>query len=378
VALTVVGNPTGAVVHGATTIATVFPTGYTVVAEDLDVLIVLSKNRTEATVPATPANYTLVGTGLGGVTGAAVDAGRIRLTVFTRVLAAGNTAPTVGNGGGNATGPVLSGWHYILRKDAAGTYDVILTVLSQATSTLSWSQPTGSVPVWAAGDHLLMPSGATTDAVAGFTPGTVAGTGLTVGSYTEDIDVLTTQGDDARMTCTRTTVTTGPTSVVTRAITLTTTASTGAMGLIRVRHIPASVGATVTPAAVGASATVGVPVVSVPAGTSAFTVGASLAGSVHVLGFGATTQLWTTLLPTTVTATATFGVPSLWGPPSGVQAVALAHNLVRVTWNPVLAADGYRVERNGTLIADFVAGTQYDDSGVVEETAYDYRVEAYR
>jgi len=374
VTLSLVGTPT-TFVAAATTVASAFPGGYTVTDGDLACVIVWSKHRTEATVPATPANHTQVGTGLGGVTGAAVDAGKIRLTVFTRELAVGNTAPTISQTAG--TGNFVAVAIYVLRKSAAGTYATVLNVLSEATSGTSWSEVLPGVPDWLADDHLILPSGATTDSVTGFTVGTLTATGLTVGTITENIDAGTIQGDDARLTAANAAVTAGPPSVApTRALTISGVSSTGAMGILRVRHVAAGQDATISATTVAAAASV--PSVLVTSPPAVFITGQSATGSVDQLGLGGTTNEDQWLFPLVVQARVSIPTPLLWGPPSGLTAVPLSSSSIRLTWHPVLAADGYDVERDGTIVAQSVVGTQYDDIGLTASTEYDYRVRAVR
>lgn len=374
--LSLVGTPT-AFVAAATSVASAFPGGYTVVADDLACLIVWSKHRTETTVPAIPSGWTQVGTGLGGVTAAGVDAGKIRITIFRRDLIVGDTAPTVSQAGG--TGNFVAAAIYVLRKSAAGTYVTVLDVLSEATSGTTWLESTTGTPDWTTDDLLILPSGATTDSVTGFSVGSVTGTGLTVSTPTENIDAGTTQGDDARLTCANAAVTAGPaTAVGTRALTISGVSSTGAMGILRVRHVAAAADATVSAVTVVAVASIPTVIVESPPG--ALIAGQSSIGSVDLLAFGASTTADATLFPLVVQATAVVpaGPVMLWGPPAGLTATVLSSSAIRLNWNPVLAADGYDVERDDVVIAFSVVGTQYDDTGLAPSTAYDYRVRAVR
>jgi hypothetical protein len=348
-----------------------------VTADDLACLVVMSKHRTETNGPSEPSGWTQVGTGLGGITGSGVDVGKIRITVFERVLQAGDTAPSVGQSGGQ--GNFLAAAIYVFRKSAAGTYETVLDVLSEETAGTSWSEAMAGTPDWLTDDHLVLPSGARTDSVTGFAVGTLTATGLTVGTITEDFDAGTTQGDDARLTSTHATVTAGPPTVApTRALTITGTSSAGAMGILRVRHVAAGENASVD--AVTVSAVVSIPAALVTTGdeAQAFTVGASLLGNVDELGLGASSDVDAILLPPTVQATASVPAPLLWGPPSGLTATPLSSSAIQLNWNAVLAATGYDVERDGAVIAQDVTGTQYNDTDLAASTEYDYRIRAVR
>lgn len=374
--LTLVGTPTS-FVAAATNVASAFPSGYSVTADDLACIIVMSKHRTETTTPATPGGWVQTGTGLGGITGSGVDVGKIRITAFERVLQAGDTAPTVSQSSGN--GNFLAAAIYVLRKSAAGTYETVLDVLSEETAGTSWSEIMVGIPDWLADDHLVLPSGARTDSVTGFAVGSLTATGLTTSAITEDFDAGTTQGDDARLTSAHATVTAGPPTVApTRALTITGVSSAGAMGILRVRHVSAGENASIDAVTVTVAASV--PSVLVSAGDvpAAFAVGSSVVGGIDQIGVGGTTDEDAWLFPLVIAARATIPTPLLWGPPSGLTATPLSSSAIRLNWNAVLAADGYDVERDGVVVAEGVTGTQYDDINLAASTEYDYRVRAVR
>jgi hypothetical protein len=376
VTLTLVGTPT-TFVASANSVASEFPGGYSVTADDLACLVVMSKHRTETNGPSEPSGWVQIGTGLGGITGSGVDQGKIRITVFERVLQAGDTAPSVGQQGGQ--GNFLAAAIYVFRKSAAGTYETVLDVLSEETAGTSWSEVMAGVPDWLADDHLVLPSGARTDSVTGFAVGTLTATGLTISTITEDFDAGTTQGDDARLTSARATVTAGPPTVApTRAVTITGTSSAGAMGILRVRHVSAGADATVSATVVAVAASVPSVLVSTGEAAAAFIVGSSLVAGVDQLGVGGTTDEDAWLFPLVIAARVTIPPPLLWGPPSGLTATPLSSSAIQLNWNAVLAATGYDVERDGARIAQDVTGTQYNDTDLAASTEYDYRVRAVR
>ena len=59
--------------------------------------------------------------------------------------------------------------------------------------------------------------------------------------------------------------------------------------------------------------------------------------------------------------------------PAGISPVALASNLVSVTWSPITNALGYELLRNGTVIAN-VSSTNWLDLGLAANTTYGYSV----
>ena len=65
--------------------------------------------------------------------------------------------------------------------------------------------------------------------------------------------------------------------------------------------------------------------------------------------------------------------------PSNLQGTAASTSQINLTWTAStdnLAVTGYRVYRNGSLVAS-PAGTSYNDTGLTEATSYSYRVLAY-
>ncbi|HEX6068926.1 MAG TPA: fibronectin type III domain-containing protein [Longimicrobiaceae bacterium] len=75
--------------------------------------------------------------------------------------------------------------------------------------------------------------------------------------------------------------------------------------------------------------------------------------------------------------------PVVLNPPAGVTAVATGPTTVRVTWNQVANAEGYEVDRapdQGAFatVETGLAATFFEDDGLVEGTAYRYRVRAVK
>jgi hypothetical protein len=150
------------------------------------------------------------------------------------------------------------------------------------------------------------------------------------------------------------------------------------MGILRVRHVSAGTDATVSAAVVAAAASVPSVLVSTGEAATAFVVGSSLVAGVDQLGVGGTTDEDTWLFPLVIAARVTIPTPLLWGPPSGLTATPLSSSAIQLNWNPVLAATGYDVERDGAVIAQNVTGTQYNDTDLAASTEFDYRVRAVR
>ncbi|MDB4949944.1 MAG: Fibronectin type domain protein [Gemmatimonadetes bacterium] len=69
--------------------------------------------------------------------------------------------------------------------------------------------------------------------------------------------------------------------------------------------------------------------------------------------------------------------------PSGVAAVVSSPTAIRVQWNQVPNATGYRVERTAAgaayaTVADNLTATVYDDTGLAPGTSYSYRIHSVR
>jgi hypothetical protein len=79
-----------------------------------------------------------------------------------------------------------------------------------------------------------------------------------------------------------------------------------------------------------------------------------------------------------VTATRAAAGLGSWGPPGGIQAVAVSPTRVDVSWNAVPTATAYRVWRDGTVLAAYVNALTYSDLTVQPETGYSYEVASIR
>ncbi|HEX7099345.1 MAG TPA: fibronectin type III domain-containing protein [Acidimicrobiia bacterium] len=64
------------------------------------------------------------------------------------------------------------------------------------------------------------------------------------------------------------------------------------------------------------------------------------------------------------------------GVPQNVVATPLSPTSIRVTWDPVVDADAYDVERDSVVIAEKITEAEYTDEGLTPDTEYTYRVRA--
>lgn len=63
--------------------------------------------------------------------------------------------------------------------------------------------------------------------------------------------------------------------------------------------------------------------------------------------------------------------------PTGLAATTVSASQIDLTWTASLDAQGYKVYRNGTLVADRFGTTTYQDPNLTANTTYSYRVSAY-
>lgn len=80
----------------------------------------------------------------------------------------------------------------------------------------------------------------------------------------------------------------------------------------------------------------------------------------------------------TVTATITAVGVGSWGPPPNIIATPISGTQVDLSWDAVPTATGYRIWRDGAVIAANQAGTSYSDLTVVGSTAYSYELASIR
>jgi hypothetical protein len=344
------------------------------VVED-NLLIVGAGNKPFSAEPSPPAEFSTQATVTNGTVANAGDGGSVRAGAFTRTMVAGDGAPSFT---WSAYYSPQIGAMIGLSKENSGAWAVTATTgFDNSTGTTSFLAAAPANLNYAVGDWAVAVVMVPTDAGVHTSPA-LSIPGCTVANLTARVNQLTTQGLDGRCYIYTADITAGTS---TGAPSYTATGTSGATGsaqgsvvFLRVVEPAGGTDATVTPATVEALATVGLVVVSTAAGAAAFTVGQSMVGGIDVLGFGATEDVWATVLPNPVAATATVPAPALWGPPTGLIATPISTDQIDLSWNPVLGASGYDVERDGVVIAFDVAATSYQDTGLDPGTSYDYRI----
>ncbi|MFI0718927.1 hypothetical protein [Streptomyces sp. NPDC021224] len=224
----------GVLVQDAASISPTYPAS--TVAGQLAVLVVVSGTSAEST-PSTPSGWTLAATlsGGGGTWGSGT--GPRRLTIFVRVLAGGDAAPTTAVPSG--TGSLIAGQIHVLARSAGTGWRWTATAGVDASSGTGFSAPCPDTPTWAVGDMTLV-GYALPVSTASLTVEAVAATGITFGTMTERADAALTPGNVGRVGVTTQAVTAGSgTQAPTVAATL-AAASTGVAGVLRVREAAAA------------------------------------------------------------------------------------------------------------------------------------------
>ena len=343
-----------------------------------DLLIVGIGNKPVAATPGTPAEFTQQATVTNGVVANVADGGSVRAGCFTRTMVAGDGAPsfTWGSQYSPQVGAMIG-----LEKTNPGAWTVTsTTAFDNTTGSTSFSASAPANLNWATGDWAVVVIMVPTDAGAHTSPAlTIAG--CTVANLTARVNASTTQGLDGRVYIYTADITAGTS---TGAPNFTATGTSGATGsaqgsavFLRVVEPVASVHATVQADTVAVASFIGLVQVIATSAFAAFVVGQSTVGGNYLLGFGASTEV-SVLLPfgTPVAAAASVPAPALWGPPTGLTASPVASDRIDLSWNAVMGATGYDIERDGVIIETEHPTTSYSDITVAPGTEYDYRVRA--
>ena len=164
---------------------------------DLVVMLVLVKADT-ITIN-TPSNWSApTNSNINGGTGSGIDAGTVRIAVFTREYDGVWTMPTVDL----SAAPNMSMVHAIsYSKAATENWDPTLCASASDTtgSTTSFDPAaSGTTIALASGDWLGAYAGINGDAGTPTVPGTLSATGITFGTIANRVNQTSTQGQDAR------------------------------------------------------------------------------------------------------------------------------------------------------------------------------------
>ncbi|MDP2170312.1 MAG: LamG domain-containing protein [Rhodocyclaceae bacterium] len=226
----------GDVETGTTSLSVLHPAG--IVAGDLLVLVVGNKFSPDDP-PVTPAGWTLVGQGEGGLGNTSNnDQGPVFSTIFVREAVGGETGNlTVSLPGANSS----MGMMFRYSKVAGTAWDYAATSGSDNIANTAWSVTGASNPGIQAGDMLIVGSAINTDNHT-YSVQSVTSTGATFGAHTERQDSGTGNGRDMQLVVSDHTVTAG---TATAAPVFTMTASgtatnrpTGASVILRIREVP--------------------------------------------------------------------------------------------------------------------------------------------
>ena len=236
--MTISLTSTGALSQGTVTITPAYGSG--VVAGRLAILTVVSGHPSES-IPQTPSGWSQIDTlsGGGGVFGSGT--GPRRITWFARVLLGSDAAPTTAIP--TATGSVIAGRITILQRTAGTGWRWGSSTGADITSGTAFSD-TGSNPLsWASGDFALLGYGLPVS-TASATAEAIAAVGITFGTITEQADDQITSGNAGRLVLATGLATAGSATVDPTVTATLAVASTGVVGVIRVREASAALAAT--------------------------------------------------------------------------------------------------------------------------------------
>ncbi len=238
-ALSLVG--VGAAVHGTTTVTPTVPAGYTATNGDFVFVVLNSKRAT--VIPNTPAGWTEYVSASVGTGTPAGGAGPVRMSIFYRTVSGGSlTIPAFTQDAGVAGTAAMTGVVAIYRADNgiiadgldwAGSSD---TASNTSLSSVPWA---GGISV-TGGDQILVHA-----TVTGTTPRfqsiSTSASGATLGTFTERVDVSTTNGDDIGTGVYTGSCTSGSADFSAAFTLSSSTGSTGGVIVVRVRETTAPV-----------------------------------------------------------------------------------------------------------------------------------------
>lgn len=182
--------------------------------------------------PSTPAGWRLAGTVVGTSGTYGIDSGPRRVSIYLRLMQAGDTAPTftLAAGSESRIGAHITAWSYAAGESIQWAFGGG----QDTTSGTGFSATTSTGMHLATGDAALLAYVANTDAVT-WSAQTPTAAGVTFGAVTELSDVQSVTGADASRTTARTQVTAGSATVsVTLAATM-SGAATGVAAILRLR-----------------------------------------------------------------------------------------------------------------------------------------------
>lgn len=224
---------------GTTSLSVAYPNS--IAAGDLLVLAVGNKYPTNG--PATPAGWTLVGQGSGGLGAAGADSGQVYSTVFVK-QAAGTESGSLALTLTSANTSMARMFRYT--KSATMLWDYAATSGVDNTAGTGWSVTGAANPGITAGDVVFVASAINGNRVTNWTEA-ISATGVTAwGAVTEVQDAASGTGDDMSQIASSHPVTTGTASAA-PVYTMTgnngtanANSPTGASIILRLREIPAT------------------------------------------------------------------------------------------------------------------------------------------
>lgn len=229
---------TGALSQGTVTVTPAYGSGVT--AGNLALLAVLSGHPSES-IPQTPSGWTQVDTISGGGGAFGAGTGPRRMTWFARILLGSDAAPTTVIP--TATGSVISARIQIFSRSGGTGWRWGSSTGADITSGTAFSDTGVTALSWATGDFACFGYGLPVS-TASATAEAVTAAGITFGAVTEAADDQVTSGNAGRLVLASCSVTAGSATVDPVVTATLAVASTGVVGVIRLRQATAALTAT--------------------------------------------------------------------------------------------------------------------------------------
>lgn len=176
-------------VNGTTSVLPTYPAGAVI---DTDILAVIIHSKPDTVTPATPNNWTNVGSFVGGAGAQGPGVGLTRMTVFTRPVVGsappGGAAATFNVAGGNVASACMRLYRVSDPTRTARQFEIAAAAYSDATEDTTQAGSTGVIELKAK-DKLLVAIGSPDDATTTLTVTGVTQPGSTIGGLARNPNV---------------------------------------------------------------------------------------------------------------------------------------------------------------------------------------------
>ncbi|MFJ5644032.1 hypothetical protein [Streptomyces sp. NPDC093223] len=237
--MTISYGTAGALAQHTDTVTPALPAGTS--AGQLAVLQVVSGHPND-NVPSTPSGWTLAGSFSGGGGSFGLNTGPRRLTLFARVLAGGDSAPTTAIPSGSS-GSLIGARVFTLARTAGTGWRWAATFGQDITSDTSFSAACATALTWSAGDFEVLAYAWNTQ-TASTSGRAVTASGITFATATSHLGDAITSGNGGRLTMAESVVTAGTGTQAPTVTATLSTAGTGVGAVLRVSEATSDINAT--------------------------------------------------------------------------------------------------------------------------------------